>query len=227
MSIQRERSRRIGRPRGIALRRSASAQIACARPAAVVPMPARMVGRRVILVGGGARSGKSAHALALARGLGSRRVFIATARPCDDEMRARIARHVADRGDDFLTIEEPLEIPRLVGSLSGADVAVVDCLTLWLSNLLLDGCPPDAIEARVEALARAARAAPSHLVLVTNEVGMGIHPESQLGRIFRDLAGRAHQRLARAADEIHLAVLGVVLRIHPGPVVALVPGEGP
>jgi len=184
--------------------------------------------RRLILVGGGARSGKSAHALALARGLarglGSRRVFVATARAGDDEMRARVARHVADRGDDFLTIEEPMAVPELLADLSGPDVAVVDCLTLWLSNLLLEGGSPEVIEARVEDLARAARAAPFHVVLVTNEVGMGIHPETQLGRTFRDLAGRAHQRLARAADEVHLAVLGVVLRIHPGPVVALVPG---
>ena len=185
--------------------------------------------RRLILVGGGARSGKSAHALALARGLGSRRVFVATARAGDDEMRARVARHVADRGDDFLTIEEPMAVPELLADLSGPDVAVVDCLTLWLSNLLLSpshaGGSPEVIEARVEDLARAARAAPFHVVLVTNEVGMGVHPETQLGRTFRDLAGRAHQRLARAADEVHLAVLGVVLRIHPGPVVALVPGD--
>jgi len=132
---------------------------------------------------------------------------------------------VADRGDDFLTIEEPMAVPELLADLSGPDVAVVDCLTLWLSNLLLEGGSPEVIEARVEDLARAARAAPFHVVLVTNEVGMGIHPETQLGRTFRDLAGRAHQRLARAADEVHLAVLGVVLRIHPGPVVALVPGD--
>jgi len=186
-----------------------------------------MAGRRVILVGGGARSGKSAHALALARELGSRRVFIATARACDDDMRERIARHVADRGEGFLTVEVPLAVPELVASLSGVDVAVVDCLTLWLSNLLLDGREPEAIEARVEELARAVRAAPFHVVLVTNEVGMGVHPETQLGRTFRDLAGRAHQRLARAADEVHFAVLGVVLRIFPGPVTALVPGDYP
>jgi adenosylcobinamide kinase/adenosylcobinamide-phosphate guanylyltransferase len=190
-------------------------------------------GRRLILVGGGARSGKSAHALALARALGARRVFVATARAgrgcldCDDDMRARIERHVADRGEDFLTLEEPLALPELLAGLSGPDVAVVDCLTLWLSNLLLDGNAPDVVEARVEELARAARAAPLHVGLVTNEVGMGVHPETQLGRVFRDLAGRAHQRLSRAADEVHLAVLGVVLRIHPGPVTALVPGGPP
>jgi len=187
-----------------------------------------MANHTVTLVGGGARSGKSAHALALARRLGARRVFVATARAYDDDMRARIARHVADRGGDFRTIEEPLALPERLAELAGtagADVVLVDCLTLWLSNLLLDRATPEAIEARVEDLVRAVREAPFHVVLVTNEVGMGVHPESHLGRVFRDLAGRAHQRVARAADEVHLAILGVVLRIHPGPVTALVPGE--
>jgi adenosylcobinamide kinase/adenosylcobinamide-phosphate guanylyltransferase len=183
--------------------------------------------RRVILIGGGARSGKSAHALGLARRLGSRRVFVATARAYDDEMRARIARHVADRGDGFRTIEEPLALPERIAGIADADVVLVDCLTLWLSNLLLDRVEPGAIEARVEDLTRAVLAAPFHVVLVTNEVGMGVHPDTSLGRLFRDLAGRAHQRLARAADEVHLAVLGVVLRIHPGPVTTLVPGDHP
>lgn len=182
---------------------------------------------RMVLIGGGARSGKSTHALALARRLGKRRIFLATARAYDDDMRARIARHVADRGDDFRTIEEPTAVPERIASLGAADgdVVVVDCLTLWLSNLLLDHLAPEAVEARVEALALAVRAAPLHIVLVTNEVGMGVHPETHLGRVFRDLAGRAHQRLVRVADEVHLAILGVILRIQPGPVTALPPGE--
>ncbi len=186
-----------------------------------------MAGRRFILVGGGARSGKSAHALALARRLGPRRTFVATARAGDDDMRARIARHIADRGSDFRTLEEPLALPERIAGIADADVVVVDCLTLWLSNLLLDRTAPEVVEARVEDLASAVAAAPFHVVLVTNEVGMGVHPETPLGRLFRDLAGRAHQRLARAADEVHLAVLGVILRIHPGPVAALVPGDRP
>jgi adenosylcobinamide kinase/adenosylcobinamide-phosphate guanylyltransferase len=184
-----------------------------------------MTERRITLIGGGARSGKSAHALDLARRLGPRRVFVATARAYDDDMRARIARHVADRGDEFRTIEEPLALPERIAGIAGADVVVVDCLTLWLSNLLLERVEPGVIEGRVEDLARAVLAAPFHAVLVTNEVGMGVHPETSLGRLFRDLAGRAHQRLARAADEVHLAILGVVLRIHPGPVTALVPAK--
>ncbi len=180
--------------------------------------PARPAGRRVVLVGGGARSGKSAFALERARELGTRRLFVATARRCDPDMEARIARHRADRGEGFETIEEPVAVAEVLAAATGHDVAVVDCITLWLSNLLADGVASDEIERRVEDLAAAVTRAPCSVVLVTNEVGMGVHPETALGRAFRDLAGRAHQRLARAADEIHLAVLGVVVRLEPAPI---------
>lgn len=175
---------------------------------------------KVILVGGGARSGKSNHALAAARALGARRAFVATARRYDDDLSARIDRHVRERGPDFATLEEPLALPELLAGL-GADVALVDCLTLWISNLLLDGAADERVEARVEDLCRVLAAPPCHVVLVSNEVGMGLHPETALGRRFRDLAGRAHQRLARVSDEVHFAVMGLVLRLSPGPVAAL------
>jgi len=174
--------------------------------------------KQIVLVGGGARSGKSAYALARARELGARRLFVATARRYDAEMEDRIARHRAEREAEFDTAEEPLALPEVLAGARGYDVAVVDCVTLWLSNQLIDGAPPEAIERRIEDLAAALARAPCHVVLVTNEVGMGVHPESALGRTFRDLAGRAHQRLAVAATEIHLAVLGVVVRLVPGPV---------
>jgi len=138
-------------------------------------------------------------------------------------MEERIARHRAER-PDFTTIEEPVALPEALARLSGFGVAVVDCLTLWLSNLLLDGVAPAEIERRVGDLARALRAAPCHVVVVSNEVGMGVHPETALGRTFRDLVGRAHQVLARSADEIHLAALGVILRLRPGPIEVHFPG---
>ncbi|KYF92068.1 adenosylcobinamide-phosphate guanylyltransferase [Sorangium cellulosum] len=184
--------------------------------------------RRVALVGGGVRSGKSAFALALGRSLGERRAFVATAEPFDDEMRARIDAHARERGDAFVTVEEPVALPERIASLTGVDVIVVDCLTLWLSNLLLrdetEGRAPERIEARIEALAAAVESAAPHVVLVSNEVGMGVVPESRLGRVFRDLAGRAHQRLGRSANELYVAVMGAILRLRPGPV-ALVGGE--
>ncbi|GAC1394835.1 MAG: bifunctional adenosylcobinamide kinase/adenosylcobinamide-phosphate guanylyltransferase [Polyangiales bacterium] len=184
-----------------------------------------------VLVGGGARSGKSAFALELAMRRGTRRAFVATAEPFDDEMRERIARHAAERGARFETLEAPraLEatLARLAAERRELDVVVVDCLTLWLSNLLLDALTQEAIERRVEALVAALSAAPFETIVVTNEVGMGLVPETPLGRVFRDVAGRAHQRLARRANEVFFAVLGTVLRLRPGPVVAVDPFADP
>ena len=177
----------------------------------------------LILVGGGARSGKSAFALDRARRAGRRRVYVATAEPGDDEMRERIARHRAERGDDLETIEEPLDLAAALRRSAAADVVVVDCLTLWLANLLVRGDAPEEVLARLDE-ALAAPRAPCAIV-VTNEVGMGIVPDSPLGRAFRDLAGRAHQRLAAAADEIHVAILGTVLRVRPQPIVESAPRD--
>jgi adenosylcobinamide kinase/adenosylcobinamide-phosphate guanylyltransferase len=178
---------------------------------------------RLIVVGGGVRSGKSAFALDLARGLGSRRAFVATAQAFDREMRERIERHVSERGGEFETYEEPRELSALLERLQ-ADVVVVDCLTLWLSNLLLREPQPTAgaIEREIDALADALSRRTGHVILVTNEVGMGVVPESALGRSFRDLAGRTHQRVCANADQIYFAALGCMLRLRPEPV-ALVP----
>lgn len=177
---------------------------------------------RLILVGGGCRSGKSRFALRRARELApdpARRIFLATGQAFDDEMRARIARHKDERGGDFVTVEEPHRLVEALAAIDAArtDCVLVDCLTLWLSNLLLADATDAHILAEVDRLAAVAtRGVPT--VLVTNEVGMGVVPESSLGRRFRDLAGFAHQRLAETADEIHVAMLGCVLRVHPGPV---------
>ena len=184
---------------------------------------------RIILVGGGARSGKSRFALARARRLGARRVFVATGQALDAEMAERIATHVRTRGADFRTIEEPLALPEALIALGGgdapssADVVVVDCLTLWLSNLVCRGDGEVMIAERVDALAAALARRRFHAIVVTNEVGLGIVPEAPLGRLFRDVAGRAHQRLAAQADEIHLAILGTILRLRPEPLAVAPP----
>jgi adenosylcobinamide kinase/adenosylcobinamide-phosphate guanylyltransferase len=173
---------------------------------------------RLILIGGGARSGKSRLGLACAHALGHRRLFIATAEPSDDEMRDRIARHRAERGAVFETLEEPRALPEAIAADRAHDVILVDCLTLWISNLLVDGLAADAVEARVGALMAALAGRRAHVVIVSNEVGMGLVPDTPLGRVFRDVTGRAHQRIAAVADELYLAAMGVLLRLRPGPV---------
>jgi adenosylcobinamide kinase / adenosylcobinamide-phosphate guanylyltransferase len=181
----------------------------------------------LILIGGGVRSGKSAYALRRARALGTRRVYVATAEPLDQEMSARIGKHARERGAEFRTVEAPLDVVERLEAEREADVVVVDCLTLWLSNLLLRGEPEEAILGRVGRLIETLGAKPFHAILITNEVGMGVVPESALGRAFRDLCGRAHQSLATRADEIHFGALGTMIRLKPAPLTAAPAMEDP
>jgi adenosylcobinamide kinase/adenosylcobinamide-phosphate guanylyltransferase len=176
-----------------------------------------MIDKKIVLVGGGARSGKSHFALTLARRLGARRLFVATGQALDDEMRARIQAHQESRGPGFATLEEPLALAEALRDVKDVDVVVVDCLTLWLANLLLEGKTPTAIETCVRELAYVLVGRSFHSILVTNEVGMGIVPETPLGRVFRDVAGSAHQALSMTADEVYFAVLGTMLRLKPTP----------
>ncbi|HUH03481.1 MAG TPA: bifunctional adenosylcobinamide kinase/adenosylcobinamide-phosphate guanylyltransferase [Kofleriaceae bacterium] len=171
----------------------------------------------LILIGGGARSGKSSLALALARERDSPCAFVATAEASDDEMRARIARHVREREARFRTCEVPLALAPALAGLA-EELVVIDCLTLWLSNLLCAGAGEDEIDTRVTELVGVIADRPGQVLVVTNEVGLGIVPEHALGRRFRDVAGRTHQRLAAAADEVYFGALGIMLRIKPAPV---------
>ena len=184
--------------------------------------------RRRILIGGGVRSGKSAYALVRAHELGSRRAFIATAEPFDDEMRERARRHREERAGAFTTIEAPRAlVPALHEASAQADVVVIDCLTLWLSNLLLEGLDQRAIQARVDELCTAMQASTAHVIVVSNEVGLGIVPDSALGRAFRDVAGAAHQALARIVDELYFAVMGQLLRLRPAPIELVLSAHAP
>jgi adenosylcobinamide kinase/adenosylcobinamide-phosphate guanylyltransferase len=182
---------------------------------------------KIILVGGGARSGKSRFALSYARALGPRRLFVATAEARDAEMDERIARHQAERGGEFATQEEPLHLARVLAEEHAADVIVVDCLTLWLSNLLLRDTSPADIERHLEDVLAAIEPRRQHVILVSNEVGFGIVPESALARSFRDIAGRAHQQIAAVADEVYLAAMGLLVRLVPEPVRTFRPGQVP
>lgn len=160
---------------------------------------------RVTLVLGGARSGKSALAEGVVRAAGPSPVYIATAEAWDDEMRARIAEHRAQRdGQGWRTVEAPLDLPGALAAAGSAPV-LVDCLTLWLTNLMLgEHDIPAASAALLAALDR-----PGPTVLVANEVGLGIVPDNALARRFRDAAGRLNQQVAARADTVVFTAAGL------------------
>jgi adenosylcobinamide kinase/adenosylcobinamide-phosphate guanylyltransferase len=166
------------------------------------------------LVLGGARSGKSGYAQrraeTLARDRGVIPTLIATATAGDAEMADRIARHRSDRADAWRTLEQPLALPETLAELGPQDVAVVDCLTLWLSNAMAD---IEGYERHVDALIPALKACQARLWLVSNEVGWGIVPDNALARAFRDAAGRLHQDIAAFADETILIVAGLTVSL--------------
>lgn len=175
------------------------------------------------------RSGKSRLGVELALGLGQRRAFVATAQAFDDEMRERIAQHRLERGDMFTTIEAPRRLSDVARTMPSYDVILVDCLTLYISNRLLEvgdvehlssGAARELEASTVDDLSSALaelRSKANHLVFVTNEVGMGVVPVSRLGRLFRDVAGRVNQWIAREASDVWLCALGIPLRIKPSP----------
>ncbi len=169
----------------------------------------------VTFITGGARSGKSRLAEELALAHGGPLLYLATGSGGDGEMAERIRRHRERRGEAWQTIEEPLD---LAGVLAGHDghfrAVLVDCVTLWLTNLLFHhGEHPGTVLAEVRRLAELFPALQTPLVLVTNEVGMGIVPDNRLARTFRDLAGEANEILAAAADEVYAVFSGLPLRL--------------
>jgi adenosylcobinamide kinase/adenosylcobinamide-phosphate guanylyltransferase len=164
---------------------------------------------RLTLVLGGARSGKSRHAEALVEAEPGPWTYVATAQAHDDEMRARIAQHRARRGAGWETVNEPLELAGAITAVRGRPV-LVDCLTLWLTNVML--AERDAAAER-GMLVEACRTAAGPLVLVSNEVGLGIVPDNALARRFRDETGRLHQDLAALADRVVLMVAGIPMQV--------------
>ena len=163
------------------------------------------------LVLGGARSGKSQFAEKLAHGSGLTRIYLATATAGDDEMRERIAHHRNQRGDEWRTVEEPLALTDTLARESSVErVVLVDCLTLWLSNLMHAGRDP---AQETQKLADWLRATSHPVLLVSNEVGLGIVPDNALARRFRDLAGILHQRLAEKADRVVFVAAGLPMNL--------------
>lgn len=176
-------------------------------------MPDRF-GKAVTLVLGGVRSGKSRYGQTLAE-RAANVGFIATAQPVDDEMRRKIDRHRADRSAAWATFEEPLAVDRIVREQSGNfDLLLIDCLTLYVSNLMTKA-PGDgsAIDEHIDALCAAIEGASCSIVMVSNEVGSGIVPAFPAGRLFRDLLGETNQRMARLADHVIFMVAGLPLAL--------------
>jgi adenosylcobinamide kinase/adenosylcobinamide-phosphate guanylyltransferase len=172
------------------------------------------------LILGGVRSGKSREALRLAAAMptGSRGAFLATAQALDGDMEARIARHRAERPAGWATIEEPYDVVAACESLAGrVDVVVLDCVTLWVANLLLRGDEEKGILAAADALADFLADRRFSLIIVSNEVGAGVHPPTEVGLQFRDALGSVNQRIAAAVDRVSLMVAGLPMTIKDLP----------
>ncbi len=194
----------------------------------------------IVLVTGGSRSGKSRYAQELAESMAGTRTFIATCPVVDEEMAERIRRHQRARGSGWITIEETVDLPGALRRAAGSGVVLVDCLTLWVNNLLYEetllsagedraggldvpaghagssGLSEDEMEERCREVLRACADLSGTVIFVTNEVGMGIVPENALSRRFRDLAGRCNQVVARGADRVVLMVSGIAATIKGG-----------
>jgi len=172
---------------------------------------------KLIFITGGARSGKSSFALNEASRTPGPKAYIATAEPLDEEMAERIRRHREERGNGWDTLEEPAGLSELIQKVKDRySVLLVDCLTLWLSNII--GTARSGVEQEIDnlvAVLREFKDSPGCplLYLVSNEVGMGIVPENRLARFFRDMAGRLNQEVAGVADEVYLVVSGIPIKV--------------
>jgi len=167
-----------------------------------------------ILVLGGVRSGKSDYARNLCEAVHTgRKVYLATAEALDSEMERRIKRHKEERGSEWATIEEPVEVAESVSAIPHGSVILIDCLTLWLTNLMGLGLGDDEILKRVDTLGVVISETPSMVVAVSNEVGRGIMPVNAMARRFADISGFMNQRMAAVAEEVFLMTAGLSARL--------------
>lgn len=167
----------------------------------------------ITLLVGGARSGKSARALRLASEWEGQVVFVATAEGRDAEMADRIARHQLERPSSWRTVEAPLELVRAFDSIPSRAFVILDCLTLWVANAVEAGWTDEDVERAAAAVATIAAAREQPTVVVTNEVGLGLVPQTQLGRTYRDLLGRVNAVFAAEAEQAYLMIAGRTLEL--------------
>ena len=173
---------------------------------------------RLIFILGGARSGKSAYALKLAESMAGKRLYIATAQALDKEMGEKIKKHKRERGSNWVTIEEPIHVADVVRGDKKHDVILLDCITIWLSNLITNSASKienqkSKIENYINSLVSACKKTKANIIVVSNEVGLGIVPDNPLARQFRDISGYANQRIAEAADEVYFVVSGIGVKV--------------
>jgi adenosylcobinamide kinase/adenosylcobinamide-phosphate guanylyltransferase len=171
--------------------------------------------KEIVFVIGGCRSGKSSYAMQTAEKMpAEQKIFIATCVPQDDEMKRRVARHQKERSQNWVTIEAPLNLPEaIVQNSRRANVILVDCLTLWMSNLLIETGNEKKIEKTISQLTHALEKAGCPIILVSNEVGTGIVPENRLARQFRDITGWLNQAVARSANKVIWMVAGIPVTV--------------
>ena len=164
---------------------------------------------------GGCRSGKSSHALALAQQVsGKKRTFIATCIPHDNEMKKRVQNHQAERSNEWNTVEAPINLTQAILEASkNSDVILADCLTLWITNLMLDPETSEKTSSYIHELTKVMKKVLCPLIIVSNEVGAGIVPENDLARSFRDIVGFANQKVAATADNVIWTVAGIPVKI--------------
>ena len=168
-------------------------------------------GKLITFIIGGARSGKSSFALQKASALPGSKAYIATAQALDNEMRERIEKHKKERPEEWMTFEEPLNISALIKDIQDKhDVILLDCLTLWLSNLMLNNLD---LEKEIDLFCSSLFTVHCSLFIVSNEVGMGIVPDNELSRRFRDLSGYLNRKVAEIADEVYLVTAGIPIKI--------------
>ncbi|GFN23783.1 bifunctional adenosylcobinamide kinase/adenosylcobinamide-phosphate guanylyltransferase [Thermanaeromonas sp. C210] len=170
---------------------------------------------RLVLITGGVRSGKSRFAEELAASWGEEVVYVATARVTDEEMAARVARHKARRPDCWTTVEEPVALEEVIKEWGKRGrVLLVDCLAVYVGNLLVEeGLGEEEVVVRLRKVARRAQESPADVILVSNEVGLGVVPPYPLGRLYRDLLGLANQEVASRADAVYLVVCGLPVEV--------------
>jgi adenosylcobinamide kinase / adenosylcobinamide-phosphate guanylyltransferase len=169
--------------------------------------------KKIIFITGAVRSGKSSFSVEIAKKSKKQVIFLATCKPSDGEMKIRVKKHQQNRPSNWQTIEENLDISSVFKNTDSKNIILIDCITLWISNLLLYGLKEKDIFKKVENFITTIKETDSSIIIVSNEVGWGIVPENKLARTFRDIIGITHQKISQASNEVFLMVSGIPMKI--------------